>query len=332
MAKVTIEDISRQTGLSRGTVSRALNDRPDISEQTKQRVLEACRRLNYSPSHAARSLATGRNFAVAVLVDHLDSPFAVAYLRGVLARAAAARYVVHVAELGETPEEGIRAAVTERIDCALVAAPLAEPALRALAEAAEQRPRILSSTSREPDADVLEPDYREAGRLIARELLRDGGEALYLQAPEPYADEKLAGVREVCTEQGRDPESLTVTLPHLGEREEDVTLERVLEERREVRFIAASSDALALRVMIGCMFQGRRPGQDFALWGQGDLEAGRLVRPALSTVDFSAEEIGRRAMDLALQRLGKLRMDAPQHIQVAPRLIARESSRLLMPS
>ncbi len=69
MARITIEDISRQTGLSRGTVSRALNDRPDISRQTKQRVLEACRKLNYLPSHAARSLATGRSFAVAVLVD-----------------------------------------------------------------------------------------------------------------------------------------------------------------------------------------------------------------------------------------------------------------------
>ena len=54
MRKVTIEDISRDTGLSRGTVSRALNDRPDISTRTKQRVLETCRKLNYVPSFAAR--------------------------------------------------------------------------------------------------------------------------------------------------------------------------------------------------------------------------------------------------------------------------------------
>ena len=76
MGKVTIEDISRSTGLSRGTVSRALNDRPDISAQTKQRVLEACLRLKYVPSHAARSLATGRRYAVAVLVDDLRTMFA----------------------------------------------------------------------------------------------------------------------------------------------------------------------------------------------------------------------------------------------------------------
>jgi DNA-binding LacI/PurR family transcriptional regulator len=100
MHKVTIEDISRDTGLSRGTVSRALNDRPDISPKTKQIVLESCRKLNYVPSHAARSLATGRNYAVAALVDNLESPFSAGFLRGAIDHARQAHYVVHVVELG----------------------------------------------------------------------------------------------------------------------------------------------------------------------------------------------------------------------------------------
>ncbi|RMF85876.1 MAG: LacI family transcriptional regulator, partial [Planctomycetota bacterium] len=86
MGKVTIEDISRETGLSRGTVSRALNDRPDISAKTKRRVLEACRKLNYVPSYAARSLATGRRYAIAVIINSLTDPYDAEFARGVIAQ------------------------------------------------------------------------------------------------------------------------------------------------------------------------------------------------------------------------------------------------------
>ena len=86
MPKVTIDDISRETGLSRGTISRALNDRSDISDATKQRVMAACAKLHYTPSFAARSLATGRNLALAAVMGPLLewlAVFAVAAMLGV---------------------------------------------------------------------------------------------------------------------------------------------------------------------------------------------------------------------------------------------------------
>ena len=332
MAKVTIEDISRQTGLSRGTVSRALNDRPDISKQTKQRVLEACRKLNYAPSHAARSLATGRSFAVAVLVDDLQSVVATSFLRGVLACAPPAGYAVHVAELGTDPQQQsgtLRALVNERIDGVLVATPLAGELPAVLGESIERRPVVTCVPIEGISCDVLVPDQTEAGRLVARHLLRGGNrEVMYVHAGGPYADERLAGFREVCIEYGLAPSDVVVGLPAnapLNPQTEHLILNRL----SGIRAIAATDDFVAVNLMALCCRAGRNPGQDIAIMGQGNERISSRITPSLSTIDFCGEEIGRRAAETALQRIDKSRMDAPATAHVAPLVIARESTRLL---
>jgi LacI family transcriptional regulator len=328
--KVTIEDISRHTGLSRGTVSRALNDRPDISIQTKQRVLEACRTLNYSPSHAARSLATGRSYAVAVLLDDLRSSFAHTLLSGVLARAWQARYAVHVAELGRAgaqAEELIRAVVNERIDCALLAEPLEAHLLPVLRQALEDRPAASCAVLDGVRCDAFVPDQRESGRLVARHLAHYAGSALlYVHAPErPGALERLAGFQEVCRERGLPPDDLVFELTE--ERPlPDATFCALSQRLQDARAVAATDDFLALELGGWCAHAGRRPGQDLVLMGQGNEPAGARVTPRLTTTDFCGREIGRRALEAALARLDKTRMDAPQTTCVPPMLVVRDST------
>ncbi|MGD8451761.1 MAG: LacI family DNA-binding transcriptional regulator [Phycisphaerae bacterium] len=331
MAKVTIEDISRQTGLSRGTVSRALNDRPDISEQTKQRVLEACRKLNYSPSYAARSLATGRSFAMAVLLDDLQSVAAASYLRGALSRARSARYAIHVAELGSLRDEqpgAIRALVNERIDGVLVQTNLSEDGVAMLRETIENRPVVACSLLATLPCDVLVPDHAESGRLVARHMLRGaGGQILYIHVSGPVANERLAGFQEICREHGLNPADLTIQLPASGLTPE--TQHLITDRLPHVRAIAACDDFLAIQIMALCWRTGREPGRDVAVMGQGNERAGQHLTPTLTTVDACTEEIGRRATDTVLQRLSKSRMDAPQHTLVTPLLVARQSTQNL---
>ncbi len=63
-----------------------------------------------------------------------------------------------------------------------------------------------------------------------------------------------------------------------------------------------------------------------AILGQGNELVGARIWPSLSTVDFSGEEIGRRAAETLFQRLGETRADAPQIVKVAPQLVRRESA------
>ncbi len=330
MAKVTIEDISRQTGLSRGTVSRALNNRPDISEQTKQRVLEACRTLNYSPSHAARSLATGRAYALGVLLDDLQSVFSCRFLRGVLLRAQQARYAVHVAELRDDPVEqanAIKSVVSGRIDAVLIAAPYNDTLASTLQAHLEKRPAVSCVPYPDFTGDLLLPDQVESGRLAARHLFEVGGRSvLYVHvAGDPGAGDRLSGVLEVCRAQGVPEEDVVWRVPGGAALASDEELPRRL---AGVRAVAASSDYAVLDVMLASARAGRRAGVDLAVIGQGNECFTTQLQPALTSTDLGGEELGQRAVQTVLARVEKTRQDSFEVTHVAPRLLVRDSSHL----
>ncbi len=330
MSKITIEDISRHTGLSRGTVSRALNNRPDISVQTKQRVLEACRQLNYVPSHAARSLATGRCDAVAVVVDDLRSGYSGAFLRGVLASAQGHRFAVYVTELGHDAESAIQylcMVANERVDSVLLSTTLPDTLGRRLKEVMEARPLVSPDPLPDVTCDVISPDYVEAGRLVAQHVLRNGAtDVAYVhEGGTPTAERVLAGFQEVCRGSGIDPEQVTLHV-ETGASER---LQPLVDRLANLRAVAASNDYLAIEIMGLVRGHGRRPGDDIAIMGQGNEFAGARIAPSLTTIDFCGEEIGRRALETMVQRVMKLRQDAPETTRVAPQLVARETTRTL---
>lgn len=330
MQKVTIEDISRQTGLSRGTVSRALNDRPDISAQTKQRVLEACSKLNYIPSHAARSLATGRNYTVAALVGDLQSAYAGALLRGILERAAQDHYVVHVMEAGRTGGIGakLQTLPATRLDGALIAVPLTVDSLELLRGMLGHRPFVSCLAQPQSPCDVLAPDFTEAGRIAARHLITKGYRDIcfFHPADDPTSTQQKAGFLEVCGQNGITGSDLSVAID--GAPDADSALRMIGPRLQRCRGIAASHDLLAIGLMLLCHRQSRSPGQDVAIIGYGNEPAGRHTWPRLTTIDVDAEDIGRRAMETVLQRVTESRFDAPQTTLAAPRLIERESTNL----
>jgi LacI family transcriptional regulator len=73
--RATIHDLSRLTGVSIGTISRAFNNRPDVSERTRRAVAEAARRIGYQPNPAARRLSRGRSDQIGLLLPDLGNPF-----------------------------------------------------------------------------------------------------------------------------------------------------------------------------------------------------------------------------------------------------------------
>ena len=326
MRKITIEDISRDTGLSRGTVSRALNDKPDISVQTKQRVMEAVTRLKYVPSHAARSLATGRNFAVTVLVGDLQSTLNAGILRGIMGQAHAAHYMVEVIETGTNSiADSLGSLSPERVDAVLNVAPFEQHDALQLKNAVENR--LLCSTwpLEGINGDTFTPDFAEAGRIAARVFLRNGiREILYIHTPnQPGANAQLNGFQEICRENGINPEDSTATIEGLPD------FERIQARIQRARGIAAANDFLACAAQMRVLAEGRKPGADVAIIGFGNEPISRQISPDLTTLDAAGEEIGSRMMGTLLQRLSNERSDNPEYTRIAPVLIRRGTTQHL---
>ncbi len=328
MAKITIEDISRETGLSRGTVSRALNDRPDISDRTKQRVLEACRKLNYVPSQAARSLATGRTYVVAVYVNDLSDPFATQFLRGVLTRADRANYNVHVVELPQD-DAALEAAVphlaNQRVDGACVAASLDATRSRLVSEALVGRPVAATARLEGQEVDIFAPDDVECGRLAAR-CLREtcSGRLLFVaSADAPGIASQAEGFREAAGE--------NAAVEHWPTDDARVAT-WVDEQLLTAGGVVAADEVAALRVVLAMARRKRSIGAELPLVALGRQALLLSLQSTITTVECSGEEIGQRAMSALLERVAKTRLDAPDATLVAPRLIRRGSERQTMPA
>ena len=82
VSPVRIGDVARAAGVSVGTVSKALNDRPDVSAATRERVRAVAERLSFRPNPQARSLSTGRSFAVGLLTTDIYGRFSLPLLLG----------------------------------------------------------------------------------------------------------------------------------------------------------------------------------------------------------------------------------------------------------
>src|SRR6476659_303642 len=91
---VTLADIARELGLSKMTVSRAINDDPLVNAKTKARVLEVSKRLNYQPNHFARALVTNRSFLIGVIVPDLMHSYFAEILHGVGAFARSSNFQI----------------------------------------------------------------------------------------------------------------------------------------------------------------------------------------------------------------------------------------------
>ena len=75
METITIKDIARMCGVGVSTVSRAMNNHPDINEETKQKVMDIIKEYNYIPNNSARNLKLSESNSIAILVKGISNPF-----------------------------------------------------------------------------------------------------------------------------------------------------------------------------------------------------------------------------------------------------------------
>lgn len=104
--RATIIDVAELAGVSRQTVTRALNDLADVKPSTKERVIAAARTLNYRPNRAAQNLVQGRRTTVGLIIDDLSNPY-FAELASILSRQAAERdWSLLLCDVGSDPVRG----------------------------------------------------------------------------------------------------------------------------------------------------------------------------------------------------------------------------------
>jgi LacI family transcriptional regulator len=325
-------DIAREANVSQSTVSRVLNNSPRISEATSQRVKDAMLRLGYSPNAAARTLITGRSNLIGLVVSNIANPFYPEVIEAIVAAAAEQDYNVVLCNTQENRElqsSYLSLLVEHQVDGAILTSSLldSEQVLRDMG--LDKIPLVMvNRTVGHLSVDAVRLDNFEAGRIVAKHFVKLGHSSIGFVgglAETSTNDARLQGFRSGLTELGVDLPSARVvhgSFTHDSGYHLAQTL-LALPDRASALFCA--DDLVALGVMDAVYDAGLRVPEDVAVVGVDDVPAASLRSIGLSTVRQPAAEMGRRAVQLLLERLRGGPDGEPIEIVLRPRLIVRRT-------
>lgn len=333
---IRLKDIASELGLSVVTVSKVLRDHPDIGAETRKRVLNRMRELNYQPNLAARSLATGRTWTLGLVVPDLLHPFFADIAKAISSETRKQGYSVFISSSDEDPElekQEIEQLLARRVDVIIVAsAQWSVEGFRRIEE--HKTPYILIDRRFQGlDANFVGVDDEAVGELATAHLIEQGCRRIaHIRGPEvSTAIGRLEGYKRALAVYNITPlpghiVSLGASGDHLGERGGYEAAKRLLAVEPRPDGIFCFNDPSALGAMRAILDAGVRIPQDVAVVGCGNLSYSDFLRVPLSSVDQGSESIGKRTADLALKIARKKVMLRPRTELIAPRLVARASS------
>jgi len=310
---VTIKDIARELGVSPSTVSRALKDHPDISEETRRHVKELADRMKYKPNAIALSLKNRRSNVVGVIIPQIVHYFFSSVISGIEEVAGKYGYSVMIAqsnELFDKEVEAMAALADGRIDGLLISISKETVKYEHLRQFKEEGIEIVFF-DRVPDDfksdSVVIDDFQ--GALKAVQHLIDSGHKriLHLAGPQTrlIGRKRLKGYLQAL-ENNRIPfdEKLVVSCDSFDAALN--VLPELVSSGLQFDAVFTVNDFTAAGVIQALKKLGKHIPEDMAVVGYGDDDIAKMIDPTLTTVRQPGKEMGARAMELLHKRLSSL--------------------------
>lgn len=310
---VTIKDIARELGVSPSTVSRALKDHPDISEETRRHVRELADRMKYKPNAIALSLKNRKSNVVGVIIPQIVHYFFSSVISGIEEVAGKYGYSVMIAqsnELFDKEVEAMAALADGRIDGLLISISKETVKYEHLRQFKEEGIEIVFF-DRVPDDfksdSVVIDDFQ--GALKAVQHLIDGGHRriLHLAGPQTrlIGRKRLKGYLQAL-ENNRIPFDEKLVVPCDSFDAALNMMPELVSSGLQFDAVFTVNDFTAAGVIQALKKLGKHVPEDMAVVGYGDDDIAKMIDPTLTTVRQPGKEMGARAMELLHKRLSSL--------------------------
>lgn len=324
--RVTINDVARVAGVSRQTVSRALNDKGEIDGGTKQRVLDAAQELGYRPSRFARGLVRQDSTTIGLVIPDLLNPFFTEVAAGALEAARSHGWHVIVYDTADsiTEERGTLGVVTSQVDAVAGYFSLSEAELdrhlsgmpAVLIGRDHHTPRF-SSIRIDGEKGVHEAiDHLVAAGHRRIGMLDHAGRA----EPSPRRDWFADAMRDHG-----------LTAPVVGNAVQSVdggaeALHDLLGEHPGLTAVFTYNDVIAMGALKAARKLGRAVPRDLAVVGFDGLQLGTVVDPELTSVALDTRRIGALAIEQAGRLVAGETPLPEEELLVSGVLLVRESA------
>lgn len=332
MKRPTQKDVAQKAGVSRSTVSYVLNDQTElkipISDETRQRVMEAIAELGYEPDARAQSLRSGDTNIVGVIIPAIQNPFFWQLLSGISAGLQENGYSLHLSHhpLDMQQEANtIRELTRQPVDGFILLAAIKYLLPRLTDYLRNSGRPIVEITAAKAEFDHVIHTYSSGTRALMAHLLELGHQRIgfvYGITKDVQGFDRLLIYRDILKEAGLPPYEVHCNESLEGAYQAAHTL---LQHKDRPTALLVINDMLAIAVMRAASDLGLSIPRDLSIASFDDIPFADYTIPRLTTVSGNSEESGRDAVRLLLKRFAE--PDLPQQIaKPEVQLIIREST------
>ena len=330
-----MKDIARDLGVSIVTVSKVLRNHEDISEETRKRVLNRVKELNYTPNLAARGLVTGKTYLVGLVVPDLLHPF-FAEIAKSLSRALLKKgYCLTISTSEEDPEleeNEINRLLSRRLDALLIATSNTDSAF--FERMQKQGPPLILIDRNFPGlgANFVGVDDEAVGVLATEHLIAMGCKRIaHLRGPNnsPGVGRLTGYVKTLATHKLKSlPGYISAprTVDFQSRESGADSMKALIGLRPRPDGVFCYNDPMAIGAIHSILDAGLRVPGDIAVIGSGNLHYDSELRVPLSSIDQQTDLIGERAARLTLSLLESKTPPRNRTFIIEPKLVIREST------
>lgn len=332
----TIRDVAQLAGVSISTVSRLLNNKATLSDETRQRIFSAIKQLNYVPNDQARGFATGRAFVIALVIDVVESgayfnTFFNSTVAGIETAAHRNGYnlmIINTASVrdGSSIEKLVR---SKKIDGIILPVSIASPSLISRLDQLRFPCTVLGRGDGTASlANSVDINNYQAGVAAVRHLIQAGYKRIaFLSDGEEkqFNRDRAAGIRRELEDRGiaLSQDGIIETASSVEDGLQAVS--RLLSQENGPDGILCSSDRLALGVVRGAKLLGRRVPDDLGVVSFDNTALTELMEPGITSIEIDTFALGERAAQMLIRQIDEPDSSTEQTL-LSTRVICRSST------
>ncbi len=323
---VTLKDIAEKVGVTTTTVSRAINNRGYISEETRRKIYDAMKELHYQPNELARSLSRSSTNTIGLIVPHISHPFFTKVISHLEAAAAEKKYKLLLCNSKEKPEkeeEYLDMLISNRVSGIVICSKYIEISkLRVL-----DIPIINLERPDDVGAITIQCDNFQGGVLATQHLIEHGCRHLLhfggIIGKDMPADQRALAFEQTCAAFGVFGKVLLSDAAAYGTMDYHRFIENAIEQNPETDGVFASSDLIAAQIIQVCTQKGIGVPQQVKIVGFDDVMISEITTPAITTIHQPVREMARLAVEYINKSLkGEI---VPSSTVLPVRLVQRKS-------
>ena len=335
--RVTIKEVAREAGVSTQTVSRVVNERPDVAPETRERVLRVIQELEYHPSALARSLIQQRSYTLGVVIAGLKHIGPSRTLNGITAKAEELGYTLLLKEQPRYDSNNVhpllQSLLARQVDGILWAVP----------EVGENRewvrdlktlpvPMVFLAMEARPDLTIVSVNNYAGGKMATEHLLQSGCRKIgHISGPLDWweARQRKQAWQDTLGSAGIQASDRQWAEGNWSSASGAQAIERLFEQYPEMDGVFAANDQMAISVLQAASRRGIKVPEQLGVVGFDGIAESAYLWPPLTTVNQDNQMVGSLAVEEIINMVEANRRNkplAPRQIVVEPELIIREST------